>query len=69
MLSIGDPGLRSWVTFEGDSPETLRDFLGGLASQWRGWEGEAWSLRVPFHLEAGEQLRQLAEAADAVLSL
>jgi hypothetical protein len=107
LVELRDEPLsaRGAVTFEGRSPENLRDFLVGLEEDWQGWpavrswtsmEGEmmleashdgrssvriavtlrrpertydldAWSARIVLTLEAGEELRQLADAATVVL--
>jgi hypothetical protein len=106
-VEISDEGIsaRGPATFEGRTPENLRDFLLALERDWRGWPGtrswtsleyemtvearhdgrghvslavtlrhpawayafEAWSARVVVTVEAGEELRRIADEADRVL--
>jgi Family of unknown function (DUF6228) len=107
FVEISDDGIAAsgWATFDGQAPQTLRDFLTGLGEEWRGWPGtrtwtsmehemtvnathdgrghvriavtlrrarradhlHAWSARIVLTVEAGEQLRELADAADHLL--
>jgi uncharacterized protein DUF6228 len=41
LVEVGDEGLTAGghSTFEGRTSENLRDFLAGLAKDWRGWQG------------------------------
>ncbi|TVT62146.1 hypothetical protein FNH05_01335 [Amycolatopsis rhizosphaerae] len=41
VVEISDDGIsaKSSATLDGETPENLRDFLDGLARDWRGWSG------------------------------
>jgi Family of unknown function (DUF6228) len=41
FVEVSDDGITAsgWATFEGRTPQTLRDFLAGLDQDWRGWPG------------------------------
>jgi hypothetical protein len=41
FVEVSDNGIAAsgWVTFEGKTPQTLRDFLVQLDRDWRGWPG------------------------------
>jgi hypothetical protein len=107
LVELSDEPLTAsgYVTFEGLSPENLRQFLVGLAGDWQGWPGvrswtsmgremsleathdgrahvriaitlrrpertyapDAWSARIVLTVEAGEELRRLADDADHFL--
>ena len=41
FVEVSDSGIAAsgWATFEGRTPQTLRDFLMQLDEDWRGWAG------------------------------
>lgn len=107
LIELSDDGITASgeATFEGETAENLRDFLVGLAQDWRAWPGvrswtsmegqmtleashdggghvtlavtlhsprityapDAWSARIVLTVEAGEELRRLADAAEQFL--
>jgi hypothetical protein len=71
----GWPGTRTWTAMENET--TLEAAHDGtrhvqiavtLRRAWRTHDPDAWSARIVLSLEAGEQLSELARAADQFLN-
>jgi hypothetical protein len=70
----GQPGIRAWTAMENEMTlEAAHDGTGHvritvtLRRAWRTHDPDAWPARIALTLEAGEQLRELASAADHFL--